>query len=193
MLTPAEWGPAHVAQRLGDALARLGYTVTPLESGHGVFATARGHSAGIFLPWTDFIFIVDIDAERLTDTAALDVYHEGVRAFGEGHMRVPRALRYRVPNSVTFGVTAGPLSEEMIAYARASRHKVNSGEKNAVYLLDLSSGTLHSQGLEYDHLSRYSSATWAPNVNPANRCMRTLVLACGEVMGVTQVAADSEG
>lgn len=183
MLTAGEWGPGHIARAMGDALARHGYAVIPIESGHGVYATAKGHSAGIFLPWTDFIFIVDIDAEGISDPIALDEYHERVRAFGEGHMKVPRPLRYRVPNSVTFGVAAGPLAPDMIEYARASRHKVNSGEKNAVYLLDLATGELHSQGLEYDHLSRYSSATWAPNVNPANRCLRLLTVVCSEVLG----------
>lgn len=191
MLTAEEWGAGHTARKLGEVLATHGYEVSPLDSGHGVLATKRGHSAGPFLPWSDFVFIVDIEAAGITDPLSFDEYHEGVRAFGESKMKVPRLLRYRVPNSVTFGVSASGLTREMVDYAHKSRHAVNSGEKNAVYLLDLSNGELHSQGLEHDRLNRYGG-TWTPNVNPANRLSRLLVNACLELIGPT-LATDNAG
>lgn len=168
-------------REIGGAFERRGYVLSRFEAETGVLATKRGHGLGPFFPWTDFIFVVDLDASHITDTERLDVLHERHRAFGEGQMRVPRALRYRVPNTVTIGVSAGGFSAELIEYAQKSRHAVNSGEKNAVYLLDTAGGWLYSQGLEVDTFSRYGG-TWSPNVNPANRFFRTLAEVIGEVI-----------
>lgn len=180
MLEARDWGAGHAVRRLGDLFAEQGYGVSPLESAHGVLATKRGHGLGPFFPWTDFVFIVDFDAEGITDVVALESLHARSREYGESRMKVPRLLRYRVPNSVTFGVSASGFSEELIGCARKSRHSVNTGEKNAVYLLDLGSGMLYSQGLQRDTL-RWGG-TWSPNVNPANRMARLMPVVCGRLM-----------
>ena len=171
----AESPTAHeFIERLARRLAENGYAVSPLAGDvPGTLATKRGHSAGIFLPFTDFIFLHDLDAVWMSHGDELEALHQRNRAEGESHMKVPRAMRYRVPNTVTFCVSTKPVSAEMIEVAQRSRHAVNSGEKNSLYLVDLSTKRFYSQGLEVDRFSRYGGE-WSPSVNPSNRMARML-------------------
>ena len=166
-------------ERLGRLLEGEGYTLEPRPDG-SVLATRRGHSAGIFLPYTDFIFLHDLDGAYAPDAGRFEEQHQANRVEGERHMRVPRPLRYRVPNSVTVGVTARPASEAIKAVATAKRdQRANTGEKNSVYLVDLSAGTFYSQGLEVDRFSLHGGE-WSPNVNPSNRVARMLAQVLAE-------------
>ena len=166
-------------ERLGRLLAGEGYALTVKPDGT-TLAMKRGHSAGIFLPYTDFIFLHDLDDGFAPNAREFEEQHQRNRAEGEGHMRVPRPLRYRVPNSVTVGVTARPASEELKAVAVEVRNlRANTGEKNSVYLVDLSAGKFYSQGLEVDRFSRYGGE-WSPSVNPSNRVARMLAAVLAE-------------
>ena len=177
----AESRTAHeFIERLARRLAENGYTVTPLAGDvPGKLVTKRGHSAGIFLPFTDLIFLHDLDEVWMSHGDELEALHQRNRAEGESHMKVPRAMRYRVPNTVTFCVSSGSVSAEMIEVAQRSRHAVNSGEKNSLYLVDLSAGKFYSQGLEIDRFSRYGGE-WSPSVNPSNRTARMLATVLAE-------------
>ena len=172
----AECRTAHdFIERLARRLAENGYAVSPLAGDvPGKLATKRGHSAGIFLPFTDFIFLHNLDEVWMSHGDELEALHQRNRAEGESHMKVPRAMRYRVPNTVTFCVSTKPVSEELIAVAQQNRHlRANTGEKNSIYLVDLSTGTYYMQGREFDTLSRYGG-TWDSDFNPSNR-MATLL------------------
>lgn len=173
-------GLGKVGQRVCELLAERGYALSPCTSESITLATKRGHSAGLFLPYTDFIFVVDLDAEHVTDGVSFEAMHERHRNYGEGQMKVPRALRYRVPNSITLGITKGPAVDSMIEIARKSRHKVNSGEKNSVYLLDLGSEMMYSQGWEHDPL-KYAG-THVTQVNPSNRTFALITEVVAEAL-----------
>lgn len=166
-------------ERLGHLLAKEGYSVSARPDG-STLAVKRGHSAGIFLPYTDFIFLHDLDDGYALNARGFEEQHQRNRAEGEGHMKVPRPLRYRVPNSVTVGMTARPASDEMVAVAVEGRKlRANTGEKNSVYLVDLSAGKFYSQGLEVDRFSRYGGE-WSSSVNPSNRVARMLAVVLAE-------------
>lgn len=161
-------------ERLTRRLAENGYAMsTRTGDAPGTLATKRGHSVGILLPFTDFIFLHDLDRVRISHGDQLEALHQRNRAEGESHMKVPRAMRYRVPNSVTFCVSSNPVPADMIEVAQRSRHAVNSGEKNSLYLVDLTNNKFYSQGLEVDRFSRYGGE-WSPSVNPSNRTARML-------------------
>jgi hypothetical protein len=168
-------------ERAGRLLAEAGYTLSELHNG-GTLATRRGHSAGIFLPYTDFIFLHDLDDGFVPNAAEFEALHQRNRAEGEGHMKVPRPLRYRVPNTVTVGVTARPAHPDLVAVAVEPRKlRSNTGEKNSVFLVDLSAGKFYSQGLEVDRFSRYGGE-WSPSVNPSNRVARMLAAVLAEAL-----------
>lgn len=169
-------------ERLARLLAEEGYELQQRPDG-GVLAVKRGHSAGVFLPYTDFIFLHDLDDGFAPSAREFEELHQRNRAEGEGHMKVPRPLRYRVPNSVTVGITAQAASEEMKAVAVEQRKlRQNTGEKNSVYLVDLSAGKFYSQGLEVDPFSRYGGE-WSSDVNPSNRVARMLAQVLAEAFG----------
>ncbi len=182
----------HVVDRLAGLLQERGYSLGPLpQGGDGVLATMRGHSLGRLFPYTDFIFLHDLDLSRVASGEALEALHERNRVWAESQMRVPRALRYRVPNTVTVGVTAIGASEDMRLVASRERRSVNTGEKNSVYLVDTAAGRAWSHGLEQDPI-RFGG-TWTPNVNPSNRTARLLAGVIGElgaVMSASGVAPD---
>lgn len=168
--------------RLGELLAGEGYELQRRPDG-SVLATKRGHSAGIFLPYTDFVFLHSLDDGFSPNAREFEEQHQRNRAEGEGHMKVPRPLRYRVPNSVTVGVTAREADEELKAVAVQQRNlRANTGEKNSVYLVDLSAGKFYSQGLEVDRFSR-AGGEWSPNVNPSNHVARMLAQVLAEAFG----------
>jgi hypothetical protein len=168
---------------LADRLMDAGYSLAPLNLGYGWLATKRGHSLGPFLPYTDFIFLHDLDSARVESGVALDALHEEHRAYGEGAMRVPRALRYRVPNTVTVGVSSREILADMREVATRNRHAVNSGEKNSVYLVGLKTGQVWTQGFEADPL-RYGGS-WVTTVNPSNRVAAELGGILTELAGET--------
>lgn len=167
-------------ERLKRRLAENGYALSPHPDGvPGTLATKRGHSAGIFLPYTDFIFLHDLDEARLT-AEGFEEQHQRNRAYAEGQMKVPRALRYRVPNTITFVASTNPVSAERIAVAQKNRfERANTGEKNSIYLVDLSTGIYYFQGREFDSLSRYGG-TWDSDFNPSNRIATLLATILGE-------------
>ncbi|MBN2847512.1 MAG: hypothetical protein JXP72_03560 [Coriobacteriia bacterium] len=168
-----------VIERLARLLEDEGYTLERRPDG-SLLATKRGHSAGVFLPYTDFIFLHDLDGAFVADAGEFEEQHQANRAEGEAHMSVPRPLRYRVPNSVTVGVTARPASEAIKSVATEKRDlRANTGEKNSVYLVDLSAGTFYSQGLEVDRFSLHGGE-WSPDVNPSNRVARMLAQVLAE-------------
>lgn len=168
-------------ERLGRLLVNEGYALSVRADG-STLATKRGHSAGVFLPYTDFIFLHDLDDGFPPNPGEFEALHQRNRAEGEGQMKVPRPLRYRVPNSVTVGVTAHPAHRDLIAVAAESRNlRANTGEKNSVYLVDLVSGKFYSQGLEVDRFSRYGGE-WSPSVNPSNRVARMLAAVLAEAL-----------
>lgn len=178
----------HAVDRLAGLLAERGYGLGPLpHGGDGALATKRGHSFGRLLPYTDFIFLHDLDLSRIAGGEALEALHERNRVWAESQMRVPRALRYRVPNTVTIGVTAIGASEEMRLVASRERRSVNTGEKNSMFLVDAAAGRAWSHGLEHDPI-RFGG-TWTPNVNPSNRTARLLT----EVIGELGVALSGAG
>lgn len=167
-------------------LEAAGYEVSQVIAERGWLAVKRGHSLGLFLPYTDFIFLHDLDSESIDSARELDALHERHREYGEGQMRVPRPLRYRVPNTVTVGFSAGEIPVEMREVALRDRHAVNSGEKNSVWLVELGSGRVYSQGFERDPL-RYGG-TWVTTVNPSNRVAVLLTQMLAEASGAADGA-----
>jgi hypothetical protein len=188
----ATWRAGHDVGRFAGLLAERGYSLAPLpDGGDGVLATKRGHSVGFLLPYTDFIFLHDLDLAQIADGEALEALHRRNRVWGESQMRVPRALRYRVPNTVTVGVTATGASEEMRLVASRERRSVNTGEKNSMYLVDTAAGRAWSHGLEQDPIRL--GGTWTPDVNPNNRVARLLgaiIRELGAAMSAPGVAPD---
>jgi len=161
--------------RLRAFLAERGYAVEqqPQPVPARLFATKRGHSLGIFLPYTDFVFVHDLDEAEARDLPRLRALHEQAREYASSRMRVPRALRYRVPNIITIAMSESGFGDDVIAYAKAPAEvSPLGGERHAVYLLDIAAKRLVGSGLMVTH-GRYGAQT-TTSVNPTNRVFRML-------------------
>lgn len=155
--------------RLRTFLAAAGYAVEqrPLPVPTRLFATKRGHSAGILLPYTDFIFVHVLDDSEAADGAYLRRMHEQAREYAGSQMRVPKLLRYRVPNVVTIAVSETGFGEDVNVFARESKLDLMGGERRSVYLLDVSGRELISAGPEATP-TRYGGEI-VTDANPTNR------------------------
>jgi len=166
--TADDWTAAIV-----DTLVEKGYTSAPSPTGRGRHLTCRGHSLGPFLPYTDYIFVHECSAD--TSSAELARLHEEARAIADSYFRLPRVLRYRIPNTVTVGVSEDGYSADAIAFAETStlRSPLIGGEKDSKYLFDVANRALYSQGLEATP-GRYGSSN-VLMTNPTNRTYKMMI------------------
>ena len=155
-------------KRLATQLARRGYRiVVPPPMKAGVFATRQGHRLGPFLPYTDYVAVHELPDHA--DGPAFERLHTATMAYAESQTNVPRALRYRVPNAVTIGVTDSAPSPTLSAAVSRSRLRTRAqiGAQDSTYLLDLVAEALHGTAMKRTPI-RDGAAT-ATGVNTTNR------------------------
>lgn len=162
--------------RLTTLLVERGYVVGASPLPGAVLATKNVRNLGPFFPCVDYVFIHDRSQGHTQQT--LSELHEQARAYAESQFRLPRALRYRIPNTVTVGVSDTGFSPEELAFATASKleSQLVGGQKHSTYLFDTVTGEMYSQGLEATP-GRYGTKV-VSGVNPTNRMfelMRTLL------------------
>ena len=151
-----------------------GYRSEPPRPGVQLLCTKRGHSLGVFLPYVDYVSFHDAQSEALSDESAVLRAHEADRQQAGRSFRLPRLLRYTVPNVVTVVVTGPGGPGELAACARRPRPRRDwrGGETHSLCVLDVERGRLYSQGLEATG-TRYGGVT-TTSVNPTNRVTRLL-------------------
>ncbi|MDO8964252.1 MAG: hypothetical protein Q7W30_07170 [Coriobacteriia bacterium] len=156
-----------VIKQVARMLEARGYGGQPRQAGAEVLAVKQGRGLGPFFPYTDYVFLHDMDGE--TDAAALAKRHAAGRAYAESQFTLPRVLRYRIPCVVTVGVTTTPPAPETTAFVADLRGRQHweGGIKESVFLLDLSAGLMLSAGLESTP-TRYGGSI-RTTVNPNNR------------------------
>jgi len=136
-------------KRIAAFLAGQGYTlVSPPPIRCRIFATRPGRSFGPLLPYTDYIAVQGLPSA--TDTALFETMHAATRTYAESQTPLPRALRYRLPNAVTIGVSDSPLSPTLVASVGRSRLRghMDLGSEDSKFLLDLIQEELHGSGIK---------------------------------------------
>lgn len=152
--------------RLVTMLAEEGYTIEASPVGSSILATKKVRGMGPLFPVTDFVFLHRCTGE--TTAEEFDRWHQQGRAEAEGRFRLPRAMRYHIPHTVTVGVSDSGFDDALIAYA-TSPHVYSGigGERHSVYLLDVAGRQMLSRGPEATP-GRYGSRNTLA-VNPINR------------------------
>lgn len=152
-----------------DILAEEGYAVIDSPIGRGRLATKRVRNLGPFFPSINYMFVHELAAS--TSPTSFRLLHETACEWAESQFRLPRAMRYRIPNTVTVGVSDEGLAPDLIEYATRERPwdgvSFVGGEKNSAYLYDAVEQQLYSQGLEVTP-GKYRSKNIVPS-NPNNR------------------------
>ena len=172
-----------------EFLTARGYLIEPPRPGAQLLATRRGHSLGIFLPYVDFICVHDLQLEGAGDFAAFSRLHEADRAAAGSRFRLPRILRYKIPNVVSIGVSGEACPQGLIDEVEkpAPRRSAIGGETHSMYVLDLERLLLHSQGPEATS-TRYGGSTTTA-VNPTNRALRLVIELAETLFAAEQGAA----
>jgi len=153
--------------RIVRSLTERGYVLGASTVPASVHATKRTRNMGPFFPCTDFVFIHRLAREGMH--APLERLHSQARAFAEEQFRLPRVLRYHIPNTVSIGVSDTGFTAEDLAFAQSSKlesHLVG-GQKHSTYLFDVAAREMYSQGVEVTP-GRYGSRV-VSRVNPTNR------------------------
>lgn len=153
--------------QIAHALTERGYLMGASTVPAALFATKRTRNLGPFFPCTDFVFVHSLASEGRS--APLEQLHSQARIFAEENFRLPRVLRYHIPNTVTVGVSETGFTAEDLAFAQSSKLEspLIGGQKHSTYLFDARAREMYSQGLEATpgrHGSRVVS-----RVNPTNR------------------------
>jgi hypothetical protein len=154
-------------------LSERGYRSQTPPLGATMLMVKKGRGLGPFFPYVDFVFVHEIDGATC-DAAAIERFHGEAVAYAEGQFRLPRLLRYRIPNVVTIAVSQTGVSDALLEVATRSRQRqpATGGAKDSVYLLDTRGRRLHSAGPERTPTPHGGSATMA--VNPTNRVFEML-------------------
>jgi len=153
--------------RIGRSLTERGYVLGASTVRASVYATKRTRNMGPFFPCTDFVFIHRLASEGTH--APLERLHSQARVFAEEQFRLPRVLRYHIPNTVSIGVSDSGFTAEDLAFARSNKLEspLIGGQKHSTYLFDVAAREMHSQGLEVTP-GRYGARV-VSRVNPTNR------------------------
>jgi len=101
-----------------------------------LFAVKTGRSFGPFFPYEDCLFFHDFS--RLPkDREGLARVHEAERQFVNARYKLPKMLRYKVPNIVTVLIASAGFSPEVSEYASENTIDPIGGERHQVILVDL--------------------------------------------------------
>lgn len=165
--------------RIVGTLVERGYQIEASTLGSSLLATKRVRSLGPFFPVTDYIFIHHVTPQWPPER--FEQLHQLARIETDKRFRLPRIMRYHIPNTVSVGVSDTGFTDETIAYARSSKLRLPlvGGEKDSTYLFDVAAGELISQGIETTpgpHGARVQSG-----VNPTNRMLELMTDVFGRV------------
>lgn len=145
----------------------------PREDGSYVksdlYAQNRGRSFGPFFPYEDHLFFHDLSGMSGLSRANVDDLHERARAYVNGFFKVPRSLRYKVPNIVTLAVTRDQAPDDLRELIMYPGRDMVGGETHSILMIKLPELELLSRGLETTRTSR-GSMTFT-HVNPGNRAL----------------------
>jgi hypothetical protein len=105
-----------------------------------------GSSAGPFLPYEDYFFFHF--QERSCSKEALALLHQNARHYVNSLYKTSPLLRYKIPNIITVIVATQDFPPDLMAFAKTDKNPWTGGEKNSVFLIDISSKTIISEDLK---------------------------------------------
>jgi len=101
------------------------------------------------------------------DREGLARVHEAERQFVNARYKLPKMLRYKVPNIVTVFIASSGFSPEVSEYGSENTIDPIGGERHQVILVDLGRNNIVSQGTETHYV--YGAPLFFKAVSPINR------------------------
>lgn len=165
-------------QRIQHYFQAQKFEVTPnkqfadVQLNTNLYALRNGKTMGI-LPYGDYYFVHDFDQRTNTHAHLLDI-HEKARKYVNSMYRVPKILRLSVPNIITLAVSNRGFTPEMTEEVQKRTRSIVGGEIHAMYLLDLQSKQVFSQGISLTYVVGEARLIWGSQkefkkIDPQNR------------------------
>ncbi len=108
-----------------------------------IFAFRRGRN--FVFPQRDYFFFHDIDGRNI-DAGLARTLHEEARKYVNSGYKMPKALRFTVPNIASVFYSNGKISGEMIELASKSTRSAIGGEIQQIFFVDSDRKIFYSQG-----------------------------------------------
>ncbi len=132
-----------------------------------LYAFARGRSLGFLFPYEDHFFFQILNAAGSNSPENISKLHDGARKYVNARFRLPRAMRYKVPNIVTVAISETSFPPESIRLALKKTPDIVGGERHSIFLLDLLQKKIISQGTEAQYVEGFP--VQFNKVSPINR------------------------
>ncbi len=97
-------------------------------------------------PQRDYFFIYDTGNETISKKS-VEEKHEAARNFINSMYKMPKALRFSVPNICSIFIGFNGFSEEVINLAEYNTRSVIGGEIHTIYLIDIKNKVFFGQGI----------------------------------------------
>lgn len=112
-----------------------------------VYADFYAHRKGknFIFPQRDYFFFHDIDRRRV-DLNLVIRLHQEAREFVNSLYKLPKALRFTVPNIASVFYSYEFIPGEIIEHAQKNTRSAIGGEIQQVFAVDFKSGRFYSQG-----------------------------------------------
>ncbi len=118
----------------------------------------------------DYVFIHDFSEQQIIDISMVFSLHEAARSYVNSFYKMPKILRFKVPNIVSFFMSSKGFSTEIILYANKNSKTVAGGEVHSVYLIDMESEKIYGQGKSSVNVDGIKFEF--KNIDPQNRSFR---------------------
>jgi hypothetical protein len=96
-------------------------------------------------PQRDYFFVHNIDSRRI-DAALVSKLHKEARDYVSSLFKMPKALRFTVPNIASIFYSEESIHGEIMKIAEQNTRSIVGGEIHQVFAIDYKSGRFYSQG-----------------------------------------------
>ncbi|PQJ80369.1 hypothetical protein [Polaribacter porphyrae] len=132
-----------------------GFSVTEISATS--FLAKKTGSNFIFLKYTDYYFVT---LEENLSIEKINKCHKKSKENANKDFKLPKALRFSVPNINSVFITENNISKEVISCVRKRNIDIVGGQQESIFILDKSNYQLHSAGKELSHVSGRAKLIW---------------------------------
>lgn len=93
----------------------------------------------------DYLFIHDLRNKHF-DLNYCKSVHDDERSYVNAQYKLPRIMRFKVPNIITVFINDKPFSADTCEWVGQNTRPLTGGEFHATYLIDISNHTIQGQG-----------------------------------------------
>lgn len=143
-----------------------------------LFATRIAGMAG-----KDFFFIHDLEKTG-SEKSKLQLLHEASRKYANSFYKMPKWLRFKVPNIVSIFIAGNGLNQELKNWAEEPTRTITGGEFHSVFFIDLKYKSFYGQGKNRTYVQDvpFVNSIEFKNIDPQNRSFYTVAMLADKLL-----------